>query len=212
MARGGAHLSASFPKDYNPSTMKRPSLVLIALLLGALSSCAPRLVVTNLTSGPVFLSIDGGKEEPLAAGKSLEKAFAATPTGPASQTTLTGVGNFLREFSNQIALTSGTTTNLNLVADMGRLVIVNRCGVALSSVYASTSSNGSWGSSVGTLASNDSASLAFRLPGGSWDLWVVKATGESYFQFKIMISNDRATAVNMGSQGLSAPSFSAAAD
>jgi hypothetical protein len=187
--------------------MKRLSPVLLALFLGALSSCAPRLVVTNLTSGPVFISIDGGKEETIATGKSLERTFAATPTGPASQTTLIGVGNFLREFSNQIALTSGITTNLNLVADMGRLVIINRSGVALGSVYVSTSSNGTWGSSVGTLASNDSASLAFRLPGGSWDLWVVKATGESYFQFKIMISNDRATAVNMGTNGLSAPSF-----
>jgi hypothetical protein len=164
-------------------------------LFTGLGACGPRLVIDNRSSGRVFIRVDAGLERTIENGTTLEIAFDATPFGPVTATSLIGAGYYLRDFTNRLALKGGVATDLRLIADVGRLRLVNRSESPLVSIFMSTSSNALWGESVGALPAGDRTNLAWRAAEGLWDLRVVKSTGENYYYGGIQVSNGKTTAI-----------------
>ncbi|MBL8994516.1 MAG: hypothetical protein JNM63_14320 [Spirochaetia bacterium] len=175
------------------------SLSLLLTILILLASCSPAIEVTNGTSKQIYITFDKGAENILASGQKLRKEFNGSPD---VDIVMKGSGNYLKDFSTNIHLIHGEPLSLDLKADVGRLRLVNSTGGKISAYYISARTNAGWGTSQGTL--DASSETTFRVPAGSWDLWVVTATGTNLYKTFISVALEAETTITISAGGFTA--------
>lgn len=165
-------------------------------LLGFLlfSSCNMNLEVKNSTSGPVSFKVGDGTNNLLGAGKSITLAFE----GPARGTYISGYGDFLLNFSNDVSLTPTSPFRIDFSPSAGRMAVKNETGLALSAVYFSLASSYLWSSNMGALAVGESMTL--RLTNGTWHVMATHATG-SLIWSNLTVTADTSRTLRMNNTG-----------